>query len=275
MQQLFYFFQKNKYFLFFLFLEIIAVALIINNHSFHKSKVISSTNYITGGIFEKSSELTEYLNLKERNKNISEENTALKNKLEKLYSFIDSATVSKVLDSLNNNQQYNYINGKTINNTYNKPNNFITINRGVANGVSSEMAVINNKGVIGITDNVTNKFARVQSILNTNSKINASFKNSNHFGTLIWNGKDYNIVQLTDIPRQAIFKVGDTIITGGRSTIFPKGISIGTVANIPEKLSATNTINIKLFNDMSNLGHVYIITNLNKKEIKTVENKNE
>lgn len=275
MQQLFYFFQKNKYFLFFLFLEIIAVALIINNHSFHKSKVISSTNYITGGIFEKSSELTEYLNLKERNKNISEENTALKNKLEKLYSFIDSATVSKVLDSLNNNQQYNYINGKTINNTYNKPNNFITINRGVANGVSSEMAVINNKGVIGITDNVTNKFARVQSILNTNSKINASFKNSNHFGTLIWNGKDYNIVQLTDIPRQAIFKVGDTIITGGRSTIFPKGISIGTVANIPEKLSATNTIDIKLFNDMSNLGHVYIITNLNKKEIKTVENKNE
>lgn len=275
MQQLFYFFQKNKYFLFFLFLEIIAVALIINNHSFHKSKVISSTNYITGGIYEKSSELSEYLNLKERNKNLSKENTTLKNKLEKLYSFIDSVTVTKVLDSLNNNQQYNYINGKIINNTYNKPNNFITINRGLANGVSTEMAVVNNKGIIGITDNVTNKFARVQSILNANSKINASFKNSNHFGTLIWNGKDYNIVQLTDIPRQAIFKVGDTIITGGRSTIFPKGIPIGTVADMPEKLSATNTIDIKLFNDMSNLGHVYIITNLNKKEIKTVENKNE
>ncbi len=275
MQQLFYFFQKNKYFLFFLFLEIIAVALIINNHSFHKSKVISSTNYITGGIYEKYSEVSEYLSLKERNKNLTVENTILKNKLEKLYSFIDSVTITKIIDTLNYNQQYKYINGKIINNSYNKSDNFITINRGSTNGVSSEMAVINNKGLIGITDNVSPKYVRVQSILNSNSKINASFKNSNHFGTLLWNGKDYNIVQLTDIPRQAIFKVGDTIITGGRSTIFPKGIPIGTVANIPEKLSATNTIDIKLFNDMSNLGHIYIITNLNKEEIKTVENKNE
>ncbi|MBA6155934.1 rod shape-determining protein MreC [Tenacibaculum sp. S7007] len=275
MQQLFYFFQKNKYFLFFLFLEIIAVALIINNHSFHKSKFISSTNYITGGLYEKSSELTEYLNLKERNKNLSEENTSLKNKLDQLYLMIDSISITKISDSLNHNQQYKYINGKVINNIYHKSDNFITINRGAKNGVSTEMAVINNKGVIGITDNVGPKFSRVQSILNSNSKINASFKNSNYFGTLIWNGKDYNITQLTDIPRQANFKIGDTIITGGRSTIFPKGIPIGTVADIPEKLSATNTINIKLFNDMANLGHIYIITNLNKKEIKTVENKNE
>ncbi len=275
MQQLFYFFQKNKYFLFFLFLEIIAVALIINNHSFHRSKFISSTNYITGGVYDKSSEFSEYLNLKERNKNLSEENTTLKNKLEKLHSFIDSVTVTKITDTLNHNQQYTYINGKIINNVYHKPDNFITINRGTTNGVSTEMAVINNKGVIGITDNVSSNFARVQSILSTNSKINASFKNSDHFGTLIWDGKDYNIVQLTDIPRQANFKIGDSIITGGRSTIFPKGIPIGTVASIPEKLSATNTINIKLFNDMSNLGHIYIITNLNKNEIKTVENKNE
>ena len=90
-----------------------------------------------------------------------------------------------------------------------------------------------------------------------------------------WNGEDYNTVQLTDIPRQAIFKKGDTLVTDGKSTIFPKGIPVGTVSSVPEKLSATNTIDVLLFNDMSNLGHIYIITNLNKKEIKKVENKNE
>ena len=137
------------------------------------------------------------------------------------------------------------------------------------------MAVINSKGVIGIIDNIGSKYARVQSILNSKSRINASFKNNNHFGTLTWDGKNYNTVQLTDIPRQTIFKIGDTIITGGKSTIFPKGIPIGTILDVPEKLSASNTINIKLFNDMSNLGHIYVIKNLNIKEIKTVENKNE
>ncbi len=275
MQQLFYFFQKNKYFLFFLFLEVIAVALIINNHSFHRSKFISSTNYITGSIYEQTSGLSEYLNLKEKNLNLSKENTLLKNKLDKLYSIIDNVNVTVIIDSLNYNQNYKYINGKIISNNYSSSDNFITINRGIKNGVSNEMAVINNKGVIGITDNTGNKYARVQSILNANSKINASFKNSNHFGTLIWNGEKYNIVQLTDIPRQATFKIGDTIITGGRSTIFPKGIPIGTVSKMPKKLSATNTIDVKLFNDMSNLGHIYIITNLNKNEIKSLENKNE
>ncbi|MEE4000645.1 rod shape-determining protein MreC [Tenacibaculum sp. FZY0031] len=275
MQQLIYFLQKYKYFLFFLFLEIIAVALIINNHSFHKSKFISSTNFITGGLYQKSSNISEYLNLKERNAILVEENLALKNTLEKITTYLDSIATNQILDTVKLDQNYSYISGKVIKNSYHNADNFITINRGKSRNVSKEMGVINSKGIIGITDNVSNKFARVQSILNSKSNINAKFKNNNHYGTLTWDGKDYNIVQLTDIPRQAIFKEGDTIITGGRSTIFPNGIPIGTVVKVPEELSAVNSINVKLFNDMSNLGHVYIITNLHKEEIKAVENNNE
>lgn len=274
MQQLIYFFQKYKYFLFFLFLEFIAVALIINNNSFHRSKFISSTNFITGGLYSKSSNISEYFNLKERNTSLSEENLLLKNKLEQLSTYLDSISGSKI-DTINLNQYYAYTSGKVINNSFHKNNNFLTINRGTKNGVLKEMGVVNSKGIIGITDNVGPSFARVQSILNSKSNINAKFKNNDHFGTLTWNGDDYNIVQLTDIPRQAIFKVGDTIITGGRSTIFPEGIPIGTVVEVPSELTASNNINIKLFNDMSNLGYVYVISNLNKEEIKSVENNDE
>ncbi|WBX70818.1 rod shape-determining protein MreC [Tenacibaculum retecalamus] len=273
MQQLIYFFRRYKTFLFFLFLEIIAVALIFNNHAFHKSKLISSTNFITGGFYQKSSDLSEYFKLKERNIALFEENTALKNKLEQLYTAIDTINTSANITSTN--QKFLYINGQIINNSYNKPNNFITINRGKKHGITTEMAVANSKGLIGITDNVDQEFARVQSILNTKSNINAGFKNSNYYGTLKWNGENYNTVQLTDIPRQAVLKIGDTIITGGKSTIFPKGILIGTISEIPEKLSASNTIEVKLFNDMSNLRNTYIITNLNKEEIKRVEKQNE
>ncbi|CAM1334008.1 rod shape-determining protein MreC [Tenacibaculum aestuariivivum] len=259
--------------MFFLFLEIIAVALIINNNSFHRSKFISSTNFITGGLYQTSSDFLEYLDLRKNNRELSEENTILKNKLSLLYSVIDTTKV--YIDSTNYAQNFLYINSKITNNTYNNIDNFITLNRGYEHGVTTEMAVINSKGIIGITDNVGHKFTRVQSILNSNSKINASFKNNNHYGTLKWNGQNFNTVQLTDLPRQAIFKIGDTIVTGGKSTIFPENILIGTVIDIPKNLSASNTINIKLFNDMTNLRHVQIVTNLNKKEIKSVENKNE
>lgn len=271
MQQLTYFFQKYKYFLFFLLLSFIAIALTINNNTFHKSKFISSANVITGGIYEKTSELSDYFHLEKHNKELILENTKLKNKLESILVLLDSTVHEKIIDSLYN-QVYTYTNAKIIKNEYIKQNNFILVDKGSNDSIYPEMAVINSKGIIGITDQVSPKYARVQSILNTNSKINARLKNSFHFGTLKWNGKDYNTVQLADIPRQAEVKVGDTVVTGGKSTIFPEGVLIGTVKEI-NHLNTISQIDIQLFNDMSNLGYVYIYKSLNKLEINALEEK--
>lgn len=272
MQQLIYFLQKYKFFLFFLVLEFIAIVLTINNNSFHKSKFLTSANAITGGILKKTSKVSNYFSLQSENETLLLENARLRNFLETQGFSTDSISETTISDSLSYKQKYKYIEGKVYKNQYHKAYNFITLNRGKNHGVNKEMAVINGKGILGITDHVTNNYTRVQSILNRDSKINARFKNSYHFGTLTWNGEDYNTVQLTDIPRQATYKLGDTIITGGRSTIFPENIPIGTVVKIPEKISASNTLDVKLFNDMSNIGHAYIIINMHKQELKEIEN---
>lgn len=269
MQQIVYFFQKYKYFLFFLLLEFVAIAFTINNNTFHKSKFISSANTITGGLYEKSSQLSEYFNLKSQNKELIDENIKLKNKLQLIESLLDSTISKTVIDTLKYHQRYTYTKAKITKNNYTNPNNFLLINRGRNQGVTSEMAVINSKGVIGIIDDSSSNYSRIQSILNSNSRINARLKNSDHFGTLKWNNQDYNTVQLEDIPRQAAIKIGDTIITGGKSTIFPEGIPIGTIKNID---NSQNSIDITLFNDMSNLGYVYVVKSLDKKEINSLEN---
>jgi len=272
MQQIIFFLNKYKYFLFFLFLECIAIALTFNNLNFHKSKFVNSANYITGGIYSKTKDISEYLHLKDRNKELLEENTTLKNQLQKYYFTSDSVLEVEVTDSILYHQKYTYINARIEKNDYSNPFNYLTINRGKKDHISSEMAVITSRGIVGITDNVKNNYARVQSILNKNSKINARLKNSYHFGSLEWDGKDYNIVQLIDIPRQAVVKIGDTIETGGRSTIFPGGIPIGSISEITRGNTAEKKIHIKLFNDMSNLGFVYVIKNLHKEEILSLEN---
>ena len=94
------------------------------------------------------------------------------------------------------------------------------------------MGVINSLGIVGIIDNTSNNYATVISILNIKSQINAKIKKSNHFGSLTWDGKNTGFVQLTDVPRLASIKKGDTIVTGGQSVIFPENINIGTIDKI-------------------------------------------
>ncbi len=274
MQQLIYFFQKFKYFLFFLLLAFISLALTFNNLNFHKSKFVNSANFVTGGLYSTTSNISEYWGLKSENALLAEENTRLKNQLEKNLSIAFSID-STVIDTLKYMQKYTYTTAKIINNNYANNFNFLTINKGKNQGISKEMAVINSKGIIGFTDNVTGEYARVQSILNRNSTINARLKNSNYFGSLGWDGIDYNIVQLSDIPRQAPLKIGDTIETGGMSSIFPEGIPVGTVSKINKGNTADNKVDVTLFNDMSNLGYVSVVKNLHKVEINALEAQNE
>ncbi len=272
MQQIVFFLHKYKYFIFFLFLEFIAIALTFNNLNFHKSKFVNSANFVTGGLYSKATDISEYLYLKDINKELLDENTRLKNKLQQNTFMLDSTIEVEVIDSVLYHQKYIYINARIEKNEYSSQFNYLTINKGIKEGIYPEMAVINSKGIIGITDNVNNNYARVQSILNKNSKINARVKNSNHFGSLEWDGKDYNIVQLIDIPRQAILKIGDTIETGGKSTIFPGGVPVGIISKTYNGNTVNNRIDVQLFNDMSNLGFVYVVKNLHKQEIKSLEN---
>jgi len=271
MQQLVFFIQKYKYFLYFLLLQIIGFSLTINNYNFHKSKIVSTANSLTGGLYNKTSSISSYFNLSQYNEELISENKKLKNQLENLKFQLNESDFSLKEDTINARSNFQYIPGKIIRNEYNKAYNFLTINRGKSHGIKKELGVINSKGIIGVTEETSNSYARVQSILNSNSKINAKFKNNNHYGSLTWNGKNYNIVQLTDIPRQSVYNIGDTIITGGKSSIFPEGILIGTVLQKTENSSAFNTIDIKLFNDMSNVKNIYIIKNFDIEEIKNLE----
>ena len=271
MQQLIYFIQKYRYFLFFLFLELIAFQLIINNLSFHNSKFINSASSITGGFYNKFNSISDYFQLDIENKELLSENLILRNKLERLFHRIDTVTATKIFEKTNANQRYFYLQGRIEKNQYRNNYNFLTINLGRKDSITPEMGVINSKGILGIVENVLHRYSRVRSILNKSSKINAKLKNSNYFGTLTWDGFDYNITQLLDIPRQARLKVGDTIITGGMSSIFPEGIPIGSIDTIVNGASIKRVINIKLFNDMSSLKNIYVVKDFDKQQLMNLE----
>jgi rod shape-determining protein MreC len=268
MQQIFNFIYKNSNKLLFLLLLGISLILTIQSHSFHRSKVISSANFLTGGVYERINSVSEYLNLKTQNQTLANENARLKSLL---FNIKDSTIVPKI-DSLKGVNKINIIVSKVIHNSYNVHENYLTINSGEKDGVKSDMGVINSNGIVGIIEKTSANYATIVSILNKKSQINAKIKKTNHFGSLIWNGKSTGFVQLIDVPRLASVRKGDTIVTGGQSVIFPENINIGTIDKIYID-DETNyyTLNIKLFNDMTNLGHVYIIKSKDREEIINLE----
>ncbi|WP_417942719.1 rod shape-determining protein MreC [Flavobacterium sp. RS13.1] len=271
MQQIFNFIIKNSNRLLFLLLLGISLALTIQSHSFHRSRTISSANFISGGVYEKINSVNEYLNLRAENDELVLENARLKS----LLFNIEDTTKAPMIDSIKGVKPADIIVSKVIHNSYNTHENYLTLNSGSKEGVKQDMGVINSLGIIGIIDNTSPNYSTVISILNMKSQINAKIKKSNHFGSLTWNGKSTGFVQLTDVPRLASVRKGDTIVTGGQSVIFPENINIGTVDKIyTDKKTTFYTINVKLFNDMTNLGHVYIIKSKGREELINLENKN-
>ena len=272
MQQIFNFIYKNSNRLLFLLLLGISLFLSIQSHSYHRSRIISSANFLSGGVYERINNVSEYLNLRTQNDALAQENAKLRSLL---FDKKDTSAISKI-DSIKGIKPDDIIVSKVIHNTFNTQENYLTLNSGSLQGVKSDMGVINSLGIVGIIDNTSNNYSTVISILNTKSQINAKLKKSGHFGSLKWNGKNAGFVQLIDIPRLAAIRKGDTIVTGGQSVIFPENINIGTVDKIfIDNQTNYYTLNIKLFNDMTNLGHVYILKSKNRDEIINLEKKEE
>jgi rod shape-determining protein MreC len=267
MQQIFSILFKNSYKLLFLLLIGISFFLTVQSHSYHKSRVISSANFLTGSVYEKMNNVESYFNLKVQNEELAQENARLKLLL---FNKKDSVLIDK--DSVFGVKKVNIILSKVVHNSYNFPKNYLTINTGSKSGIKQDMGVVNDLGIVGIIDKTSENYATVQSILNLNSRINAKIKNANHFGTLVWDAKSTGFVQLIDVPRLASVRKGDTIVTGGESEIFPENVNIGKIDKIYiDNKTHYFTLSIKLFNDMTNLGHVYIIKSKDREEVVKLE----
>jgi rod shape-determining protein MreC len=264
MRNLFAFLFRHHVLFVFILLEILAVGMIIQSHYYQASRFASSSNAWSGELLENFRSSTDYLSLRKINDLLAEENAQLKNR--NLNSAFKSASKEK--------GQYQYLSAKVIKNSYNKRNNYLTINKGSAHGIENGMGVCINDGVVGIIRDITEHYATVMSVLNKKTVISTRFAKSNHFGELIWDGKSHDFAQLHSVEKYVDVSVGDSLITNSYSSIFPEGIVIGTVNRFEREETANfYSIEVDLSVDFSNIDYVYVIKDLLKKERIELESK--
>lgn len=265
-----------KYYNFFLFilLESFAFLIIYQNSYYQQSSILNASNTISGDIYGFTSKITDYIGLKSVNKTLAEENANLLS-LQKS-SFIKTNNKVFVVNDTLYQQQYTYLSAKVISNTSNRANNYLTLNKGLKQGIKKNMGVISSHGIVGIVKDVSENFCSVTSLLHSKTKISAKIKKNDNVGTIVWKGDDYRVVTLKDVPAHVKISVGDTIISSGYSMMFPEGILIGSIYSYEiNKGKDFYEIRVKLFNDFNNISYVYVINNLMKDELNELEKRSQ
>jgi len=263
---------KNHVFFLFIILEFISFQLLIANNFVAESIFFQKITEIRSHIFLKEQEIKDYFIIKEHNAELLQHNSILfkQNELlkQKLKIVQTQIIENKTIESMFISQ------AKVVRNSWNKKQNFITIDQGLSNGIKPKMGVVNASGLIGITHTISEHFSTIISVINTDLMISAKIKNSGHFGTLSWDGKSPTIMQLIGLPKHVNLKIGDTIVTSGYSNILTEEIEIGIISqHKPEKNTNFLNISITPFVDFTNIDFVYILNADQKRERELIEKK--
>jgi len=110
--------------------------------------------------------------------------------------------------------------------------NSLTLDAGEADGVRSSMPVVNDAGLIGVVIAVSQHYAVVNILLNTDFRASAKVQRSRVDGIVAWDGTD---IVLKNIAKTLDVKPGDVVLTSDYSSTFPPGIRIGLVRSVTEQ----------------------------------------
>ena len=279
MRNIFLFIRRYFNFIFFLLLQVLSIYLIVHYSKYHEAMFGSSANKITGKVNSEYNKVEYYFQLKRTNDSLVKANEVLYNKLKVDFNLPDTVSKNVIdtikIDSIVQYRNYNYLNAKVVANSVVSQSNFVVLAGANVKKFKPNMGIVDvNNAVVGIITEVDGDYAVVMSLLHKDSHISGKLMKGGETGTLSWDGKEPNVINLIGISKGAKVAKGDTIITSGFSTTFPKGIMIGRVEEIYNE-TATNNYRIKFRSSANfyNLQYVYAIVNNQQEAIEQILDK--
>ena len=264
MRNLLDFLARHNHWFVFVLLEVISAVLLFKYNSYQGSVWFSSANVVSGRVYEASAAVGQYFSLVTVNRQLTQRNVFLEREVARMAQEHAEATAdSSYLQRLQNNQTNHYrsVPARVVSSSLNRLNNFITIDKGEADGVKKDMGVVCGTGIVGIVYLTSAHYSVVIPVLNSKSNISCSIRGRGYFGYLHWMGGVPDAAYLDDVPRHARFRIGDVIVTSGYSSVFPPGMLVGKVMRVYNSANGLSfRLRIKLTTDFGNLRDVCVIT---------------
>ncbi len=256
----------------FIIMEVAALNMLANNNAIQRLWFAQAAHRFMAKAWGASEEIKYYFSLKKQNEMLAAENFFLNEKL-RFYSerLTEKAQSSLQLPESGNEGGFEYQNASIVKISNNKQHNYIIIDKGSEDGITTRSGILTSQGVVGIIDAVSKHYSYALSFRNADVSISARLGQEGAVGPLIWDGHSTNGAILKEIPLQYKFQPGDTVWTSGYSSIFPPDIPLGVTGDSRIVNGATNEIKVTLFQDFTALRFVTVVNNRNLEDIEELE----
>ena len=269
MYQLIEFFSRQKAFILFVVLEILALWCVFRFNNYPSAVYFNTSNYYVAKAVAQRNSLKEYTHLREVNNDLAAENARLNQTLTNLQNAKPEGAYKA--DSLVA-ARFKFVKAKVVKLTVSQFNNYITIDKGTADGITPGMGVVSATGIVGRVKVCNENYSVIYSILHADMKVSAQVKRSKEIGSVTWDGGNPDLVKLGDVSRYKSVKQGDTIITSAYNKQYGEGVMIGIIKKLGIQPDQTFwDAEVKLTTNFGNLTFVYVIDNRMQAKQEAVE----
>lgn len=271
MKNLIAFLKRFQIFLVFIVLQVVALTTYSAYSEFTRLQILTTTSAVNSQLFEVRHAIDKHFYLESSNRSLVNKNKYLLEQLKNAHYRVDKGKV--YIDDTLYKQIYSYLPAEVIQNTYDKRNNYMTIDIGRKDGVQKNDGVFSAKGVVGKIHYVGENYSLVKTVLSQNVNIDVMLQKTGAFGFVKWDANHPKIIQITGISNDITIKKFEKVITYGSSGIFPKGIPVGRVLSKKHiEGKPLYDIQVRIFEDFRTIQHVYVVKNTMKKEILALQN---
>lgn len=265
MHKLIYFLKQIYIPVIFIILEITALAFYSTSSPYSQSRLMSINHYVTGWSGNIFLQMRSYFNLRKDNAMLNERIAELENRLNAYKSQLPTDVEISV-----DLQSHQYITGKVVSNTLNRPQNYIVINKGLSDNVRIGMSVLSPEGyAVGYITNCSQNFSIAQSILNTSFNVSSRLSKDRSMGLVSWNGGNPHLAKFSDVSKYATINIGDTVEAIDFSEYFPSGTIIGTVESMEMNDEQTMyTCTIRFAADIARIDNVLLVDGRDVDEVR-------
>ncbi len=257
----------------FIGMEIAAVAMLKSSSDLQDVWLNRASHKVIGRLWSGGETVRNHFSLAKQNDALMEENFELRERIRD-FELAREASVEANL-SASGDRRFVYIPATVVKMSRNSMHNYIILNKGSEDGVTTHSGIITGKGVVGIISAVDKHYSYGLTLMNTSVSVSSRIGRSGMVSPLVWDGVNTNRGMLKDIPLHYTIEPGDTVVTSGFSNIFPADIPVGITGETEIVYGSTSQTAVTLFQDFGALRYVTIVQNPARDEVSSLEKREE